>query len=63
MILEVVGILPGVAGMRLLDVNGEKRGIGFVLVVQGAQGGNLPPEGGSRVAPKYQDDRFLPLER
>jgi hypothetical protein len=58
-IVEIVGILPQVGGMRLADVNDVERRAILVLLVEFIEGGNLPPEGRSGVAAEDEDDRLL----
>ena len=48
--------LPHIRGMSLKDVHGIEGNFVLILLGKLVQGGNLPPEGWSRVAAKYQYD-------
>jgi hypothetical protein len=59
LVLKVALGLPNVAGMGLQDVDDKKRNLLIVLIVEGVEGGNLPPEWRSSIAAKDQDDGLL----
>ena len=48
--------------MRLSDVNGQKCDLPLVLLIEMIEGGNLPPERRSSVAPEDEDDRLLLIQ-
>jgi hypothetical protein len=49
--------------MGLQDVDDKKRNVLIVLIVEGVEGGNLPPEWRSGIATEYQDDRLVGRQR
>ena len=61
-VVEVIGILPDVGGVRFANVDGVKLHFIFVLFVERVEGGNLPPEGRSSVAAEDENDRLLATE-
>ncbi len=61
--VQVVGILPHVAGVRFADVDDIKGDPVLVLIVQLVQGGNLPPEGRSGIAAEDEDYRLRSAQR
>ena len=54
-VADVAFHLPNVAGMRLQNVDHEKRNLAVVLIVEFVEGRNLPPEGWSSVASEDQN--------
>ena len=62
-IVQIVRILPHVAGMRFADVHDVERDLIFILFVELVESGNLPPERRSSVAAENQDYRFLAAHR
>jgi hypothetical protein len=58
-IVQIVGILPDVAGMGFANVHDVERDPVLVLFVELVEVGNLPPERRSSVASENQDDWFL----
>ena len=56
---DVVRILPGVDGVRFLDINNVEGDPVLVLLVQLVERGNLPPERGSGITSEDEYDRFL----
>jgi len=54
--------LPGVARVRLTNVDDEKRYAIFVLLVQTVERGNLPAKGWSSIATENQNHWTLPAE-
>jgi hypothetical protein len=59
-IVQIVGVLPDVARVRLADIYHVEGGAIFVLLVQTVEGSNLPPEWRSCVASEDEHDGFLP---
>ena len=57
--LDVALHLPDIAGVRLCDVDNEKRNLVSVLLVELVEGGHLPPERRSGIASKDQHHRPL----
>jgi len=57
-VLDIALHLPDVAGMRLGDVDHQKRDLTFVLLVQLVESGHLPPEGRSGVAAEDEHHRL-----
>jgi hypothetical protein len=45
---------PDIGGVRFKDIDGVERNLVLVLLSKFIQGGNLPPEGRSRIAPEDQ---------
>jgi hypothetical protein len=58
-IVEIVGVLPDVAGMSLANVDHVEGDAVSVLLVQLIENGNLPPEGRSRIAAEDENDGFF----
>lgn len=58
-VVQIVGILPDVAGMGFANVYDVERNAVLILFVELVEVGNLPPERRSGVTSKNQDDRFL----
>src|ERR1700674_3981843 len=56
LILYIALHLPHVAGMRFQNVDRKECHLVAVLVVKLVEGRNLPPEGRSSIASKYQND-------
>ena len=54
LVLDVALHLPNVAGMRLGDVDDQKRDLILILLIQLVEGGHLPPERRSGVAAKHE---------
>jgi len=63
LLLYVNRHLPDIAGVRLLDVDHVKRHLILVTLIEFVKGGNLPPEGRSRVTAEHEHDRFPAAER
>ena len=59
LVVDVGLHLPNIAGMGLENVNHQKRHPALVLFIKAIEGGNLPPEGRSSVAPEDQDHRLF----
>ena len=59
LIFDVALHLPNVAGMRFGDVDNQKRNLAAVLAVELVEGGNLPPERRSSIAPENEHDRLM----
>jgi len=57
-IFDVTLHLPDVAGMRLGDVDHQECDLAAVLLIELVKGRNLPPEGRSGIASKYEHDRL-----
>ena len=62
MIVNIVGILPNVRGVRFANVNRVERNLVLILRVQIVEGGNLPPEWRSGVAAEDEDDWLFAAE-
>ena len=62
LLIAILGNLPGVDGMRLLNVDHEERDPLPIGSVESVQSGNLPPERGSSVAAEDEYDRFRAAE-
>jgi hypothetical protein len=58
-VVEIIGILPNVTGMRFTDVHHVKRDLILILFVELVESGNLPPERRSGVAAENEDHWFL----
>src|SRR5215470_9990222 len=58
-VADVRGHLPEIGRVRLLDIDHIECDTIFIHVVKPVEGGNLPPEWRSSVAPEYQYDRAL----
>ncbi len=56
LLAQVDGQLPAIGGMRLLNVDDEEIDAVTILAVERVEGGNLPPEGRSSIAPEDQHD-------
>ena len=55
--------LPHITGVRLLDVDDVKSHLILIALIELVEGGNLPPEGRSRVTAEYEHDRFPAAKR
>lgn len=56
LLAHVDGQLPAIGGMGLLDVDDEEIDAVTILAVERIEGGNLPPERRSSIAPEDQHD-------
>src|SRR5712672_853854 len=62
-VFQVALHLPHVARMRFKNVDREKTHAASILFVEFVEGGNLPPEGRSSVAPEYQHHWSARIQR
>jgi hypothetical protein len=58
-VVEIVGVLPHITGVRFEYVHHVERDAGSVFLVKLIESGNLPPERRSRVTAKNQHDGFF----
>ena len=58
-VLDVAGHLPNIRGMRFRDVDDQKGYPVLVVIVELVEGGHLPPERRSGVAPKDKHDGLI----
>jgi|SRR5580700_3381611 hypothetical protein len=63
LVIEIIGILPNIAGVRLTDVNHIKRDAVAVLLVDFVESGNLPPKRRSRITAEYEDHGLFAAQR
>ena len=58
-VIQIIRILPHIAGVRFANVNHVERHPGAILLVEFVESGNLPPKGRSRVAAEHENHRLL----
>lgn len=63
LVVQIVGVLPDVARVRLADIYDIESDAIFVLLVKLIEGSNLPPKRWSSVASEDEDNGLLPSHR